>query len=323
MSYDISIILPAYNVDPYIKNCLNSIFEQNFNGSFEVIVVDDCSTDNTITEIESSLDVKNNCTIVRHATNQGCSVARNSGLEAANGAYIAFVDPDDSLPKNSLQILFDTARNHKADIVKGNHFMYKREGITKAGQNTHKTRHYFKQDVYTALLTHKHVRGHPWGKLFKRSVIGNTRFKKGVRMAEDLLFCAEVFSKASSLTIIPNAVYNYHLRDDGATGKKFINNAYLDWIESVTACNDFIAHKHQRSAFYALAVRSLLQLAREARSQTTDKQREVLCCINNKVSNIQLNWKNLLFSAPTDIKTFARYIKFNKSKQTLLANINT
>ncbi|ABD82775.1 glycosyltransferase family 2 protein [Saccharophagus degradans] len=317
MNYDISIIIPAYNVEQHIQKCLVSIFEQEFNGSVEVIVIDDCSSDNTLAIAESTLCSRPHCKLIRHNTNQGCSSARNSGLDVATGTYITFVDPDDSLPAGALQALYNAAVEHDADIVKGNHFVINSKGACKANQNTLKKKRIFNQAVYTSLLAHKQVRGHVWGKLFKRTAIGNTRFKNGVRMAEDLLFCAEVFAKANALTIIPNNVYTYHLHGTGATGKKFITNAYLDWIESVTACKNFITHKSQLPAFNSLVVRSLLQLAREARAQNTDKKREVLAYLNEKIDSAHVCGKYLLSNAPSDVKTLVRYIKLKRLKRAL------
>ena len=95
----ISVIVPVYNVEPYISRCINSIIEQdNGQALLECLVIDDCSPDQSIRIVRSIVDQYKGdilFKIISHSENKGLSVARNSGIEAASGDYITFVDPDD------------------------------------------------------------------------------------------------------------------------------------------------------------------------------------------------------------------------------------
>ena len=113
----LSLIVPVYNVEQYIRPCLNSIIEQGLNDEdFEVIIVNDGSTDNSM---EMVADIINNCDniIVVNQANQGLSVARNTGIKHASGDYILFVDSDDLLVDNSLVDLVSQLSGNPVDLL--------------------------------------------------------------------------------------------------------------------------------------------------------------------------------------------------------------
>ncbi len=109
----LSIIIPVYNIEKYISNCLNSILNQSFK-DFEVICVNDGSTDNSLAELQKCKDER---LIIIDKKNEGSGVARNSGLAIARGEYIFFVDGDDWIEENSLQKMVDEADRLKTDIL--------------------------------------------------------------------------------------------------------------------------------------------------------------------------------------------------------------
>lgn len=112
----ISIIIPCYNVEKYISDCLNSILTQDFK-EYEIICVNDGSTDNTLKIIKSYRKKYSNIKIINQS-NQGLSVARNIGMKFATGKYIYFVDSDDCLSNNSsLTILYNEAEKNKLDVL--------------------------------------------------------------------------------------------------------------------------------------------------------------------------------------------------------------
>ncbi len=111
----LSIIIPAYNVSKYIGKCLDSVIDQNLPASeYEIIVVNDGSTDNTLSVIEK---YKCNNLQIINQTNQGLSMSRNNGLRQAHGEYIWFIDGDDYIEKNSLRHLYETAVAYNTDIL--------------------------------------------------------------------------------------------------------------------------------------------------------------------------------------------------------------
>ena len=114
---DLSIIIPVYNVEKYIRACIDSVFRQNLkDDSFEVIIVDDGSEDGSIGLIEDIIDQHSNISVVSQA-NQGLSSARNTGLKNAIGRYVLFLDSDDLLVDGCLSELIISADNYSVDLL--------------------------------------------------------------------------------------------------------------------------------------------------------------------------------------------------------------
>ena len=112
----VSVIVPMYNVERYIKICIDSILAQTFQ-DFEVIIVDDASPDNSYNICQKLYGDNEKIRIVRHEKNEGLGPARNTGIEYARGEYICFVDSDDAILPNALEILYDAAEKSGAEIV--------------------------------------------------------------------------------------------------------------------------------------------------------------------------------------------------------------
>ena len=113
----ISVILPCYNVAPYIGACLDSLLNQTL-VDIEIICVDDKSTDDTLDIIQKHVKRDTRIKLIAQQKNQGVSAARNAGLDVATGEYIGFVDPDDYVDLDFYEKLYNTAKQEDADIVK-------------------------------------------------------------------------------------------------------------------------------------------------------------------------------------------------------------
>lgn len=126
MEYSISIIIPVYNVEKYIVECLESVAIQNIDVKVECILVDDCGGDNSIkvaSEFISNYDGPIHYSIIHHNRNKGLSEARNTGITASNGEYLYFLDSDDKLFPNSLQTMWSyTLKYPGVEVVQGNLF---------------------------------------------------------------------------------------------------------------------------------------------------------------------------------------------------------
>jgi len=115
----ISVIVPIYNTEKYLRNCLLSLQNQTME-DFEAILVNDCSPDNSLEIVNDFVRGDSRFSVLQHEHNQGLGSARNTGIKSAYGKYLNFLDSDDSLPTNSLQILLEQAKRHNADMVIGN-----------------------------------------------------------------------------------------------------------------------------------------------------------------------------------------------------------
>ena len=111
----ISVIIPVYNVENYLRECIESVLNQTFR-DFEVILVDDGSTDSSGDICDEYVEKDERVTVI-HQKNGGLSVARNTGLSEANGKYVYFLDSDDYISENALATLLNIAENDSSDIV--------------------------------------------------------------------------------------------------------------------------------------------------------------------------------------------------------------
>lgn len=124
----ISVIIPIYCVEEWVEKCINSIIDQG-GGDIELIVVDDASTDNSMQIVQRLLsDVKFSVVYITHEVNRGLSAARNSGIRAASGDYIYFLDSDDMLAPNALNSLLEATTNECWDVIVGNYKVLSEEG---------------------------------------------------------------------------------------------------------------------------------------------------------------------------------------------------
>lgn len=124
----ISIIIPVYNVEPYVEKCILSVLRQNYS-NLEVVIVDDKTPDESMKKIEGVLKEHSNThidfKIIHHEINKGLSEARNSGIREATGEYVTFFDPDDQLTDNCISTLATEAINGDYDLIIGLKYMTK------------------------------------------------------------------------------------------------------------------------------------------------------------------------------------------------------
>ena len=119
-----SIIIPIYNVEPYILECLQSVANQTIADKLECILVDDCGTDNSVSVAEEFLKTYSGAIhfeLLRHQKNGGLSAARNTGVRASHGEYLYFLDSDDTIIPRCMEILVEMAERNQADVVIGSY----------------------------------------------------------------------------------------------------------------------------------------------------------------------------------------------------------
>ena len=178
---EISVIVPVYNVEKYLRRCIDSILNQTFS-DFELILVDDGSTDAS-PAICDEYAKKDKRVVVIHQQNAGVSQARNAGLDAAKGIYIVFVDSDDYVDELYLEKLYDSP----VDLHVSGYFYVDNQtnNITKERVfNTHT------EDIYGEYISRFFGLRNVWGKLLKNSIIknNNIKFPKEISYGEDTIF---------------------------------------------------------------------------------------------------------------------------------------
>lgn len=209
----ISIIVPVYNTEQYLPQCIDSILAQTFT-DFELILVNDGSTDNS-SKICDEYAEKDSRIVVVHKENEGANAARRDGVKVANGEWITFVDSDDTLTIDSLKILCTNITNN-TDIIIGQYKINKKRVKTLTAIE------------YRKLL----IRGkmaHIWGKLYRRQILHDEIFHipNKISIGEDMLMNIKIaFSIRLNVKIIPNVIYNYTYRVNSAINTRLNSIEY-------------------------------------------------------------------------------------------------
>ena len=208
MKPEISVIVPVYNVEPYLKRCLDSIINQSMK-DIEILIIDDGSTDKSgeICEEYAGLD---NRIKVTHQNNHGLSYARNTGLDQAQGKYIMFVDSDDYVERDFCKIPYEIAEKNDAEIVIFHHHTFeKNKEIQKSNANISqgpKT----KQEAIDLI---QHISEHcVWNKMFRSTLFDSIRFPDGYY--EDIGIVYKLILASNSIYYCKDMLYNYVRRDN-------------------------------------------------------------------------------------------------------------
>jgi len=289
---------------------LESLLRQDFDDPYEVILVDDCSTDDSLAICrEFAAQHPAIFQLIENTKNAGVSAARNTGLARARGRYLMFFDPDDILPAATLEHICRAAEEYSADIVKGNLVLFDEGGQRAAPDLVKRTTLVFDAAVLTTLFEHSRVRGHIGGKLFRRDKFAGLRFPLGVRMAQDLLFFSEMFAGADSLLLLARDVYHYRKHPHGSTGRKYEKGSYIDWLFAVEQSGEFATTGEQLRAHRGLLLRTMVQIARECRRISPQSAAVVLQIIEQKCAQWNLRFVDLLISDRSGLRDIGRYVK--------------
>ena len=213
-----SIIIPAYNVEKYIGDCLESIINQTYK-NIEVIVINDGSKDNTFNVIKSYAEKDNRIKAIDQK-NQGVSATRNNGIELAAGDYFTFFDSDDYIPKSAIEALVNEAEKTKVDIVVANFSKIKNGKELSKLKKIEKI--CAKEEALEELFNEVYINCSVWNKLFKREVFGTEKYDKTLKVAEDFDFLYRVMKHADKVAINTNeTVYHYFVRENSAMQGNF------------------------------------------------------------------------------------------------------
>lgn len=206
----ISVIVPVYNVEPYLRQCLDSIISQTYR-NIEIIVIDDGSTDGC-PQICDEYRERDGRVVIFHTENRGLSAARNLGIDKARGEWIMFVDSDDWVEPDYCRLPYEAAVEHDADLVI---FSIILEGSTEESQ---------KQDNnISGVLSAREavVNGRPaaWNKFYHRSLFNMVRYPEG-RLFEDIATTHRIIYQAKKIIFLNERLYHYRIRKDSLSHKK-------------------------------------------------------------------------------------------------------
>lgn len=240
----VSIIIPVYNTEKYLRQCLNSVLNQSFS-NWECIVVDDGSTDGSGMICDEYGQMDNRFHIV-HKQNDGVSTARNRGLDLAIGIYISFIDGDDFIESDFLEKMLSAMISCKVDIVccKAIYSYQNRED-----QNAHYSIFSRKESIVEMLLPTS-FHGWPWNKLYKAEIIDQygIRFDETLKYCEDEVFVLQYLVHINTCCYLSNRLYHYVQNEMSANNKIYTQKKFdircLDRHKADDICASIIKGLH-------------------------------------------------------------------------------
>ena len=208
MSPEITVIVPAYNAEKYLRTCLESVTGQTFT-SWELIIADDGSTDST-GAIADEYAAKDGRIKVLHLNRHGVSAARNACIDAANGKYLAYVDADDLLEPDYLKALYEKSEESNADITQCS-FVVDADGNKTPDTNPVDKTYEEAGSAIRAFFegSHGNIRDSVWAKLFRREAFADIRFDTGLNIYEDGYYVYQCLKKAGKVVSFGTPLYHY------------------------------------------------------------------------------------------------------------------
>ncbi len=315
----VSIIMPVYNSEKTLKRAIGSLCAQT-NNNIEIIVVDDHSTDNTIT-IATSIANNDDRVKVLKNNKKGVSSARNLGLDIAQGTYVMFLDSDDEFKNNSTEKMLSLIEKNNVDLAICNYETvkvddaYLNEKYSSHGLKDKKD--YLKEDI---LNKHSLYYGAIWNKIFKLSIIkeNNIRFKENISLGEDTVFDCEYYKYVEKIFVTEDILYRYYINGDFSLTKqsdeiqkwlylKEMYSYYLDLLKE----NSLLEEYREQVSYIIL---TNMAIAIDSLNNVSDKnkyEKELQKITSGDVVEYAINNGKLSVTE----KIIKRYLKDRKYKQ--------
>lgn len=293
LNMNLSIIVPVFNLEKYISRTLDSLLNIKCSFEYEIIVVNDGSTDRS-EEIIAEYQKNNKCIKLFSIENGGVSNARNFGLSHAMGKYITFVDGDDTVEADFFEVAINELEQNGYDFVQGNFRIIDGETISFA-QRVYSDVELNSMDDMLASFFHpsnKKIHNTVWGKVFRGELLVNKTFDSDLKMSEDTKFMFDVIMCAKKVKLLSMFAINYFLRDSSA-----IHNIDIDKINNklkvIEYCKFQISNKEIIGYLNFRELNVLLELYNELvlNGQSAKAVRKRIISVNSKSINHLLNTK--------------------------------
>lgn len=267
----VSIIIPLYNSEEYISECLFSCMRQTY-CNIEIIIVDDGSTDNGY-QIVKELSKNDKRIKVYHTKNNGVSSARNLGIEKSSGEYICFIDADDCIDKIFVKTMVNYMKENDSD------FCFSKN--TFGNNNATGSKTISSSEAETMLLSQRVAVG-CWNKMYRREILKDIRFRKDLFYGEGLYFINQVAHNAKNIVVCEDALYHYRKVNPESATTKFDIKKMVNGEKSLFEIKEFInndgkAVKRMWSQHYCLfcinAMLGILRTSSDKKAYRTWKKK--------------------------------------------------
>ena len=233
----ISVVIPVYNVEQYLDECVQSVLSQTYS-NLEVILVDDGSQDSCSSKCDSYCDPR---VRVIHQVNKGVSDARNNGVAASTGEYITFIDSDDFVSSIYVEQLYTTLSG-SGSMISASSYTYDNEALSDECVSSYKK--FSCDEAIREILMERDIQPSSWGKLFHRSIVEAVPFPSG-RIYEDYYTAPRFFDIAGSVAFTDNKTYYYRTNRESITKSRF-NKRHLSYFAVAKDVNDYLRSTHPR-----------------------------------------------------------------------------
>lgn len=238
---EVSIIVPVYQVENYIRQCVDSILAQTFT-DFELILVDDGSKDQSgqICDAYAGMDER---VKVIHQKNSGVAAARNNGIACANGSYMCFVDADDWIEDTMIANCISRIKEIDADILRHGHTMELWKGEKCVNEEKKNAPNFAKALTHNQIAKEmenfwQNCSNYVWNYFFKKETIGQIRFPE-IKISEDHIFVLEVLENCEKICFLSENSYHYCMRM-GSSANRWQETGIWCQLEMVRACHHFM-----------------------------------------------------------------------------------
>ncbi|HDE2922046.1 TPA: glycosyltransferase family 2 protein [Klebsiella pneumoniae] len=301
----ISIIIPVYNVEKYIEECITSLLSQSYH-NYEIIIVNDDTQDASIDKIRYLIDCNSNIKLVEKE-NGGLSSARNFGLKYATGEFITFVDSDDFIDKDFLKLMISAIGD--ADICSCGY-----KEVNEEGQFIRQRNNVFfaTDDLFGKAIECINIIPNAWGKVYRKELFNDIKYPEGM-LSEDYAVLYQL-SYGKKIVFQDNALYNYRIRS-GSIMRDFNNNIIDHKFIILNEIYNFlnknkIYHKYKNNYSNAYIYHGVFVTSCIIINQTYDLS--LLLKMLSKVNTEVFTLNNIMFSKsiPKSIKLYLLILKY-------------
>jgi CDP-glycerol glycerophosphotransferase len=236
----ISVIIPIYNIENYLNKCLSSIANQSLQNSlYEVILIDDCSTDNSHDILTKFQKKYGNFKIILNKKRKGIGPSRNVGIAASKGDYLFFIDGDDFIEKETLEVLLSTAEKEKSDIVTSGFHRITKNGEIRFSKNDYLLMATDKEEMLCEFFSNQ-LSSTAWGKLYNKELFINNNIKYPKGIHEDIGVTFKLFWFANKISRIDQYFY-YWVERDASTTALMTKNHISGWFNAISIQKAFVS----------------------------------------------------------------------------------
>ncbi|MBR3627656.1 MAG: glycosyltransferase [Elusimicrobia bacterium] len=314
MDIKVSVIIPVHNVEKYLKQCIDSVLNQTFK-DIEVIVVNDCSTDNSLKIIKEYQKKDKRINLIDLKQNVGAGFARNEGVKHAKGEYITFVDSDDWVKENFIEVLYNSIKKYNTDFVSVNYIRVYDDKFVD---------HKVKSNLCDVVISDEKIKKQVllnipsvqvWSKIFKKSFLFSKEIFFRANKLEDIIYVWEAIVKSKSFLFLQDQLYNYRLKRENSEmygiNKKIYDYKFCLYKDLKQMLKDINSYKFYETVFFYYITRGTVRLIEKLQIKT------IFTCFRKEFYNKKTFKLNINCS-----KDFLFGLKLIIFKFCLITNIN-